>query len=639
MGHIETFLKDLTYGSHFRILDEGKDKDKLAEIAAKRGIVLPANDLAVFECVYAFVDKENKNKCTLPKEEVKASLSTLVGKSVDLDHFRKNVVGYWIDAKLVNDTIYAYGIIFKGSFKEDYDIVKELFDKGNLAVSFEAWGNRIMKDEESYNLTDIEFAGGALLIKSQPAFAGAGVLEMAKERVLEFASVMTEPVKYVHNVDEKINDVETVQSKILKKTKELGTQDLEESRYYIHDTQSIFAALSEVECLSCKEKNMMDVMMMDYSKSKANLKCVSCGAEMSTDLTPTSKLTKKGRKIKKMEDLVCKAETENLGDYIKQFDGDENRLSCILEESMSPYPKLSYTDRLELSDEDFAVVKNIEKGKLRIFPIRTLAQLNYAYLMLSNDKVIKMFEQLSIAKDSVDRKISRKVITIAMKELLEKFKKETNQEVIQEIAKASISRELTKEELEKAKVALVDLVGKKGTSNPQSLQTVKGPTTVSPTSVQTAEIEAIITEAIKVAEVVKPVENAEVVELKKQLDEATQKLAEATKKLNEINQAAEEAKKVAEKAEMDAKIVARKTELAEFAKDMKDEEILDDAKFELAKLKKENAELKAAKPVIAAKDDLTKGAADKDPESAEVISRNKVNELAYTRRQFKGTKE
>lgn len=212
------FLQDLTFNAAFRILDEAKDKSELLEVAKANGLVLPAQDIAVFKCTYAYTDRQNLNGCTLPKEEVEKTLATLNGKSVDLDHQRKTVVGYWLEGKIDGNKIIAYGAIWKDNFAEDYKLIKEMFDAGNLAVSFEAWGNRTYTNasKTEYTLSDIEFAGGAILIKTKPAFAGAGVLEMAKERVLELASIMENnlPKEYVH---ERANEVDY--------SKFQGTQD------------------------------------------------------------------------------------------------------------------------------------------------------------------------------------------------------------------------------------------------------------------------------------------------------------------------------------------------------------------------------------------------------------------------------
>ena len=183
-NQVEILLHDLTYNTKYEFLDYGKHKDELDDVAGRNNIKFPAHDLAIFKGTYGFVDRQNKNGCTLPKEEVEKALGTLRAKAVDFDHLRQRVVGHWLEAKLEGDTIIAYGVFHKGNFSEDYELVKKLMDGNNLGISFEAWGNTEITGNNSYNLNDIEFAGGALLIKTQPAFDGAGVLELSNKKIL-----------------------------------------------------------------------------------------------------------------------------------------------------------------------------------------------------------------------------------------------------------------------------------------------------------------------------------------------------------------------------------------------------------------------------------------------------------------------
>ena len=228
MDKITQFLKDISYNSKYEFLDEGKHKDELSAIANKRGIKLPAHDLAVFKCTYGFVNRQNLNGCTLPKAEVERTLNTLVGKAVDFDHMRQRVVGHWIDAEIVNDEIVAYGVFFKGNFQEDYAIIKAMMERDILAISFEAYGNKKITGERSYDLTDIEFSGGALLIKTTPAFPGSAVMEMAKDRVLEFAKVMIEPTEYMNYSVFKVE-----QSIVKYRTHDFETAECEYCRYFL----------------------------------------------------------------------------------------------------------------------------------------------------------------------------------------------------------------------------------------------------------------------------------------------------------------------------------------------------------------------------------------------------------------------
>ncbi len=614
-NRVEVFLEDMTYNSKFRIMENAKDNDKLKEIAEKRGIILPAHDLAPFECIYGFVDRQNKNGCTLPKEEVNKALGTLIGKAIDFDHFRKRVVGHWIDAKLEGDKIIAYGVFYKGNFGEDYIMVKDMMDKDVLAISFEAWGDReVDMGSDGYDLTKIEFAGGALLIKTEPAFDGAEVLELAqKERVLEFAKVMTKPDKFVYTDGHK----------------EEKKENLEEARYFVHDMDMIQRLLGEVPCKGCDERYALDVDVLDFAKNQAKVRCLNCEAESMVDLTPASKITKKGRKIKAIAEIVRQGAIDDVDSFIKDYEGSSDRLSIHLENSIDSTPYISFSNRIDLTDEDFAVVKQIneEKGtnkKIRMFPIHNSAHINMASDKLKQPKVASMLGKLSITIDKVEGKILRRANKLAMDELIKKLKESSVEEVLQELAKASLDRELTVEELEKA-YTIVEYEKPAGDQNATSLLNV--PTkksSANETSLINAEdltedkLKDVITQATtpaKKKEKAKVVDKdeTEVAELKTKLEEAIKKLEEATKKLEDF-----------EKAKVGDLVKARKDELGDVAKDMSDEDLLDDHKFELAKKDKEIADLKAGS-TTKKKPDLAKGSTDKDIESDEQASRQKVD--------------
>jgi DNA-directed RNA polymerase subunit RPC12/RpoP len=186
-------FSDLTFGSKNVILEDAEITSELTEIAAKRGIVLPTPDIKLFKTVFAMADEENLNGCTLPYEEVSKALSTLVGKAVDLEHYRKETVGTWLDAKMEGNVIVAYGTLWASNYEEEATEILEDFKSGNLTVSFEAWGVRENTGPFSYKLKDIHFCGGALLRHhTQPACPQAFVQEFSEKgtKVLEFAKVM-----------------------------------------------------------------------------------------------------------------------------------------------------------------------------------------------------------------------------------------------------------------------------------------------------------------------------------------------------------------------------------------------------------------------------------------------------------------
>jgi len=287
---LNEFLKDLSFHTEYSFLEQGKDDAELQKVAEKRGIALPAKDLAIFKGKYAFIERTNLNGCSLPKEEVEKSLHTLVGKAIDFDHIRERIVGFWLDAEIIDDTIYAYGAFFKTNLAEDYEIVKELMDKKNLGISFEAYGMREFKDDDTYDLKDIEWAGGALLINTKPAFPGAGVLEMSNQKVLEFANVMTEPQEFIKSSEEK---------------------KMEKSRFFTYDMETISRLSGEVICPMCKAKGTIEINEINFKDNYMEATCWMCASDMKIELTPKSTLMLKDsasdRTIKSIE-IVAKKE-------------------------------------------------------------------------------------------------------------------------------------------------------------------------------------------------------------------------------------------------------------------------------------------------------------------------------------------
>lgn len=257
-NELNLFLESMTYGTDYRVLEAGKDDDELKAIAKKHHLRLPSKSVAIFKGKFAFTDERNKNGCILPKEEVEKALDTIAGTAIDFDHFRKRVVGYWLEGYLEESTIYTYGAFFKGNFPEDFQTISDLLNMGNLKISFEAWGDRIMKSKDTYDLTNIVFAGGALLVKEAPAFANAEVTEMAK--------LMTKPDKFVI---------------------ESGTK-MEKARYYTFDISTIIRMMEECDCPVCQAKGSIAVDEIDFKKSSLEGTCMNCGAECEVDLKPGS---------------------------------------------------------------------------------------------------------------------------------------------------------------------------------------------------------------------------------------------------------------------------------------------------------------------------------------------------------------
>jgi predicted Zn-ribbon and HTH transcriptional regulator len=184
---IEIFLRDFALYSETEILEEGKEKNEVIAIARAKDIDLKDNrDLAGFKTIYTFADIANKNRARLPQKALLKALPSMIGKPVDLDHNRRYVVGHYIDYryKQKENMVIAYGVFYKSNFGEEWEKVKALFKANKLATSYEIWcpkdKRRILADG-TYELLQQEIAGGALLLKEDPAFEDAKVLELAKK--------------------------------------------------------------------------------------------------------------------------------------------------------------------------------------------------------------------------------------------------------------------------------------------------------------------------------------------------------------------------------------------------------------------------------------------------------------------------
>ena len=184
---ISSVLTDLTLASKTKFI-EAKDNEDLIELAKTKGIDLPSPDLACFETYYCELDKPNLNNAMLTKKAAEEGINSLVGKQINLNHQGKNyVIGYTIDAKIKDDLVVVTGILFKSLFSEEFDEIKQLFEEGNLFVSFELWnkepetGNSIieMMDNGIKKITKMIAHGVGLLLRGvKPACKKAQVFKL-----------------------------------------------------------------------------------------------------------------------------------------------------------------------------------------------------------------------------------------------------------------------------------------------------------------------------------------------------------------------------------------------------------------------------------------------------------------------------
>jgi len=260
MDRVKILFEDMTFGTEYRFLEVGKDDSELIEVAKKSGIVYPTPDVAIFKGRYALVDKENRNKCTLPKEEVENALETLRFKAIDIDHLRAYTVGTWLYGYLEDDVVITYGAFWKSNYPKEYKDFKNRMAQGKgVDISMEAWGDRV-NNSTGYNLTNVHFAGGALLDKEEPAEPTAGVLEFAK----------------VMNLG--IDNTETNSEK-----------DLEKSRFYIYDIETILRLVWEAKNPKTGKIGNWGIDVIDFKNNKVVATDWVEENSVEINLTPTTR--------------------------------------------------------------------------------------------------------------------------------------------------------------------------------------------------------------------------------------------------------------------------------------------------------------------------------------------------------------
>lgn len=426
-------FEDLTFNAEYEILEYSKENDELKEIAIKKGIQLPSKDISIFKCKYAMIDEENRNGCTLPRKEVKKALKTLVGKAIDKDHLRKSTIGYWLDAQVDDSDIIAYGAFWKSNFPEDYDDIKNRMSEGKMKISFEAWGDRKSTGEKSYELHNIEFAGGALLFDTQPAFPEAEVLEFStkKGQVLEFAKI--------------IENAKTEEEKLM-----------EEARLnFYYDQEFIGRIMMETECSTCKSKGWNDILMIDFENSKIKGKCIGCGEVAMFDLKPNTVIVKKGKKPE-----ISK---ENLIDSSAKENKEKEEGGTVVDELIKKYNKASIEELSKFIDESLASLsaKDVELATLKTEKEAILKQVEESKIVVENAKleVEKVKTEFETVKAELDKRVTAEkaaFVKARRDEIGEEFAKDLTDEDITNDLKfenAKLKKELAIAKQEKGNVS------------------------------------------------------------------------------------------------------------------------------------------------------------------------------------------
>jgi transposase-like protein len=587
-NRVHIYFKDLMEYSNYTFLEESKDSLELQEIAKRRNIKLPSPDLAIFRCIYALCDRPNLNGCILPTKEVSRALDTLVGKPIDVDHIRNRTIGHWIDKKLEDGKIYAYGAIWKDVYKEEYEEAKKRMDKKNLKVSFESWGDRKYLTAKKYNLHNLHFAGGAMLFDTDPAFKEASVLDLGHThnhstgeelRVLEFASVVK-------------NTIEDSATATLIKCQhckyEFDYHSVIEFKPNCVKCPKCFAIIDQtgkvlqlpqimdfsVSCPSCKA---MGWEIIEKSNEGATIKCTKCTREFEVSFEIGSDI-----KIDGLLDAI----------YLR-------KIPCPQCGSGIDYGGF-------FSDKEVEV--KCKKCGIH-FPYK-------AEYKIAKKKIKKIKEKRSKTCSGNSKEGGQNMKLDDIKKLLEEAKQTDILEKVKEFEKAC-SEELT--QLAKSKEDLTKSV-EESKKKIESLE---------------KEIVKIKEESKKEVEKVKADAGTKLKDSEVKLEESKTKLKESEVKLKESEEAhKKELDEIAKKNKdvMDKEIAKVKTiterriGLGEFADNMSDEDLLDATKYENAQLKLQLA-IKEGKKINKAK--LEIGTKNKGNDSSVWESQKNVQKKAY----------
>lgn len=423
MNRVKILFQEIGLKSDYTLFEEGKESNEAKAIAKKRGIKLPSKDIALFKCKYAMVDKENLNGCILPKKEVEKALDTLNSKAIDKDHLRRQTVGYWLDAKLEKDDMIAYGCFWKSNFPAEYEDIKTRMKEGKVKISFEAWGTREFNADKSYNLTDVEFAGGALLFDTEPAFPEAEVLNFSSinESVLEFAKIIEDPNKLIKC--EKCSTVFTLEEssicpvceKVKNKGKENSMDKIEESRMTFNwDKETIARMMYEATCPTCETMGWHDILNVNFEENKVKSRCPSCNGVNEYDLTPSVEIVKKGKKPEPIKSEKEKLAQEELAKTVEAKKSKEKEGKVLMDEFLKKYSKSSVEELVKYFDAELASIKNtIITKEQEIVSFKTeketLAKtIEDSKLIVENAKleIEKIKAELAVFKSAEEKKLA-----------------------------------------------------------------------------------------------------------------------------------------------------------------------------------------------------------------------------------------
>lgn len=627
----QSFLEDVEQSSTIEFLEEGKEKDELIASAKKRGILIEnSRDLGVIKTIYAFGNKANANGAILPRKEFKKKLPGLVGKLMDVGHNRQHIVGYYVDYKYIvkEDKAIAYAVFFKSAYPELWKQSKEFKEEGKLSSSFEIWSadDKTKKnDDGTYELKDMEMAGGALIFEdedNQPAFKDAKVLNIAKRCVGD---------KCLH-MSQKYNDgnLITAGDSKVEKAEEFKCECIDCGHTTTSDSHC-----KDIKCSKCGGTMRRAERPGPGQPSETSTTCANCGEEIelekATRVKDYVKCPNCKHLLNKSGDVKYPAQNINFSLRCNNPDcGSSNWMIKVAEKKGLIVECLGCHKHYKL---DFAT-KNGTKSALNF-----VAQRKVRCSQCGTPKVISGFSKANVKKqimcDECGLEFEVKPVTSSSNQRIKKMA-EIDSEAIDKLTKSSDKEgskmKIPKEVDEKVKKAEeAEAEAEKAESAAEEVETEEEETKAEEAEDKTSKTEdakeetselypntKYLRELIKSrreltkanATIRKSAKRTvktrkELKETQSELETATSKreryaegvrktvkrLISAMKDTSKLEKEIEEAKEFYKANAM--KIVERRNKLGEKAEDLSDEDLLNDDKYETAKIKLENANLKS----------------------------------------------
>jgi len=186
---VKEFLSDMEEFAQVECLEEGTEKNELLESARKRGILVDPDfgDLGVIKTIFGFTDKPSVNGQIVVEEKLLKVLPQIVGRPMNKNHISKFILGSYIDFKYIakKKQVIAYATFYRSVYPQLWERAKLLRKAGKLSSSFEIFAPKRLRkyvDEKNFELNGMAMIGGALVFEDEgeiPAFRDAKVLEMA----------------------------------------------------------------------------------------------------------------------------------------------------------------------------------------------------------------------------------------------------------------------------------------------------------------------------------------------------------------------------------------------------------------------------------------------------------------------------